>query len=54
MTAAGQSEWFFEEKDVTLLATSMLLVRIMIGKIEKMDHLVSTLRKVPIRQGQVG
>ena len=54
MTAAGQSEWFFEEKDVTLLATSMLLVRIMIGKVEKIERLVSTLRKVPIRQGQMG
>jgi hypothetical protein len=35
MTAAGRSEWVFEEKEVTLLATSMLLVRIMIGKVEK-------------------
>jgi len=54
MTAAGKSEWFFEERDTTLLATSMLLVRIMIGKVEKMDRLVKTLRSVPIRQGQLG
>lgn len=54
MITAGQSEWFFEERDVTLLATSMLLVRIMIGKIEKMDRLLSILRRVPIRQGQRG
>ena len=54
MTAAGRSEWVFEEKEVTLLATSMLLVRIMIGKVEKKDRLESTLHKVPIRQGQMG
>ncbi|TVY47527.1 hypothetical protein LOCC1_G003694 [Lachnellula occidentalis] len=54
MLAAGQSEWYFEERDVGLLATSMQLVRIMIGKIEKMDRLVSILRRVPIRQGQRG
>jgi hypothetical protein len=54
MTAAGQSEWYFEERDVTLLATSMLLVRIMIGKVEKMDRLASAVRRVPIRQGETG
>ena len=32
----------------------MLLVRIMIGKVKKMDRLESALRKVPIRQGQMG
>jgi len=54
MTTAGRSEWVFEEREVTLLATSMLLVRIMIGKVKKMDRLESALRKVPIRQGQMG
>jgi hypothetical protein len=54
ITGAGQTEWFFEERDVPLEATNMLLVRIMIGKVEKTDRLVNTLRKVPIKQGESG
>jgi hypothetical protein len=54
MIAPHQIEWYFEERDVSLLATSMLLVRVMIGKVESKDRLVSTLRKVPIRQEQAG
>jgi hypothetical protein len=52
MTEAGHLEWFFEEKEVTMWATSMLLVGIL-RKVEKIDRLVSTLLKMPIRQGQV-
>lgn len=54
MIAPHQIEWYFEERDVGLLATSMLLVRIMIGKVENMNRLVRTLRKVPIRPEQAG
>lgn len=54
MVASGRSEWVFEEKEVSLLATSMLLVRIVIGKIEKMDRLVEILRVVPIRGEEDG
>jgi len=54
MNEAGRSQWYFEERDVTLLATSMLLVRIMIGKVMKKDRIASVLHNVPIRQGEMG
>ncbi|KAF4635878.1 hypothetical protein G7Y89_g2198 [Cudoniella acicularis] len=54
MIAAGQSEWFFDERETTLEATSMLLVRITVAKVKKMDQLVNTLRSVPIKQGEPG
>ncbi|KAE8149261.1 hypothetical protein BDV25DRAFT_4511 [Aspergillus avenaceus] len=50
----GGSEWFFEERECPLTATSMLLVRVMIGKVEDGNRLVQTLRTTPIRQNQVG
>ena len=52
--AGVQSEWIFEERPVSLQATNMLLVRITIGKVEKMDRLVNILRSIPIRQGEQG
>lgn len=52
INASGHAEWYFDERDVSLLATSMLLGRVMVGKVESMDRLVSILRQVPIRQGQ--
>ncbi|PVH73063.1 hypothetical protein DL98DRAFT_59174 [Cadophora sp. DSE1049] len=52
MTGPGQSTWVFEEKSISLLATSMLLVRVMVAKVENRERLVDVLRKVPIRQGQ--
>jgi hypothetical protein len=50
----GGSEWYFEERDVPLAPTSMLLVRIMIGKIENKERLLNVLRNTPIRKGQLG
>ncbi|KAG4441311.1 hypothetical protein IFR05_003239 [Cadophora sp. M221] len=51
MIGPGQSTWVFEERSISLLATSMLLVRIMVGKVESTERLVNILRNVPIRQG---
>ncbi|KZF20584.1 hypothetical protein L228DRAFT_249337 [Xylona heveae TC161] len=50
----GKMEWFFEEREVPLAATNMLLVRVMIGKVEKRDRLINILRSVPIRQNVQG
>lgn len=44
----GGSKWLFEERECPLAPTSMLLVRIMVGKV------VEILRTTPIRQGQPG
>jgi hypothetical protein len=53
LTLSG-TEWFFDEQDIPLVPTGMLLVRIMIGKVEDKVRLVSVLRNTPIRQGQPG
>jgi hypothetical protein len=44
--------WLFEEKETSLLATQMLLVRICVGKIEKLDKAKEILRGVPVREEQ--
>jgi hypothetical protein len=43
-------QWIYEEKTVPLLATNMLLVRVMIGKVVDMERLERALRSVPIVQ----
>lgn len=50
--AGGISEFYFEERKCSLLPTSMLLVRIMIGKIVDGQRLVAILRKIPVRRDQ--
>lgn len=50
----GGSKWFFEERECSLAPTSMLLVRIMVGKITDRKRLVEILRNTPVRQGQPG
>lgn len=50
----GSWTWIFEEKESSLLATNMQLVRVMIAKVEKRDRLISILRNVPIREGTAG
>lgn len=54
LKAPGVVEWEFEERESLLLATSMLLVRVIIGKVEDGSRLVEILRSIPIRQGQAG
>ena len=46
--------WLFEEKEIPLVATQMLLVRICVGKIEKNDKVKAILRGVPIRDNVEG
>jgi hypothetical protein len=53
VTPSG-SQWVFDEHDIPLAPTGMLLVRIMIGKVEDKARLVHVLRNTPIRQGQPG
>lgn len=45
----GSSGWLFEERNIPLLATQMLLVRVCVGKLEKTDRVKAILRSVPIR-----
>ncbi|CAG7938098.1 unnamed protein product [Penicillium nalgiovense] len=49
--AAGSSQWLFEERGCPLIPTSMLIVRIMVGKVEDANRLAEILRATPIRQG---
>lgn len=50
----GGSDWFFEERESLLAPTSMLLVRVLVGKVVDGDRLVGILRNTPLRQGQPG
>lgn len=47
----GQIQWIYEERDIPLIATNMLLVRVVVGKVTNMEQLVKILRNVPIVQG---
>lgn len=51
---AGGSKWFFEERECPLAPTSMLLVRIMVGKVADENRLVKILWNTPIQQRQPG
>ncbi|KAK9445201.1 hypothetical protein VB005_00309 [Metarhizium brunneum] len=44
-----ESVWEYEELESTMLPTSMLLVRVMIGKVKDRNRLESLLRNIPIR-----
>ncbi|KAI1374867.1 hypothetical protein F4677DRAFT_461312 [Hypoxylon crocopeplum] len=50
----AHSTWEFEERDTAMEATSMILVRILIGKIKDQRRLASILESVPIRGNQPG
>lgn len=50
----GGSEWFFEERELQLNPSSMLLVRVIIGKVADGNRLAQILRNTPIRQDQPG
>ncbi|EPE31260.1 hypothetical protein GLAREA_12563 [Glarea lozoyensis ATCC 20868] len=54
MAGKGGSKWYFEERDIGVVATSMLLVRILVGKVEKMERIQALLRTVPIRSSEPG
>jgi hypothetical protein len=44
-----QSVWQFEERDIGMAPTAMILVRILIGKVKKKDRLETIMRSIPIR-----
>lgn len=54
ITGPNASAWFFEEKETTLSATSMLLVRVMIAKVEKKDQFLFVVWETPVRQVVAG
>lgn len=41
--------WEYEERDTTVLPTSMQLVRVLIGKVKDMNRLKSIFRNIPVR-----
>ncbi|KIW39650.1 hypothetical protein, variant [Exophiala oligosperma] len=46
--------WEFEKKSVSLRPTSMLLVRVLIGKVDDSARLDAILRQTPVRDGTDG
>ena len=44
-------EWIYEARTCNVFMTTMLLVRIMVGKVERKDRLEEIMRSVPIVQG---
>lgn len=49
-----ESVWEYEERESSMMPTSMLLVRVMIGKVKDTNRLKSLLRSIPIRSGVEG
>ncbi|OHE90607.1 hypothetical protein CORC01_14091 [Colletotrichum orchidophilum] len=45
----AQSVWQYEELDIPMVPTSMLLVRIMVGKVKNMNRLRSIFQRTPVR-----
>lgn len=50
----GQTPWTYEEMDISLEASQMLLVRILVGKIENKSRMTAVFRGVPLTQGDEG
>lgn len=49
-----ESVWEYEERESRLTPTSMLLIRVMIGKVKDRNRLESLLRNIPVRPEVVG
>lgn len=49
-----QSRWVFEERDIGMNPTAMILVRVVIGKVGNLERMASVLRQVPVHQNQPG
>lgn len=49
-----RAKWVFEERDIGMNPTAMILVRIMIGKVMSIERVMAGLRDVPIRDNQSG
>lgn len=54
VSSSGKHDWKYEEASIRLIATQMLLVRVMIAKIEDNDRMLQILRGIPIRGGDEG
>lgn len=48
------SVWSFEERSTSMTQTSMVLVRVLFGKIENTERLKAILRSVPMRGDRLG
>lgn len=48
------TQWVYEERDIGMNPTAMILVRIVIGKVMNMERVMAVLRDVPIRDNQSG
>ncbi|POS73721.1 hypothetical protein DHEL01_v207890 [Diaporthe helianthi] len=49
-----QSRWVFEEREIGMNPTAMILVRVIIGKVVSLERVASVLRNVPVNGGQPG
>ncbi|KAK7697938.1 hypothetical protein SLS64_013025 [Diaporthe eres] len=49
-----QSRWVFEERDIGMNPTAMILVRVIIGKVASLERVAAVLREVPVRDNQSG
>lgn len=47
----AESVWEYEERESSMLPTSMLLVRVIIGKVKDRNRLESLLRTIPVLPG---
>jgi hypothetical protein len=56
ITVGGKAHitWEFEERSTSIGPTAMILVRILIGKVENINRLVSVLQSVPIKGDEPG
>lgn len=50
----GKSSWYFEERDVPVAPTAMLLVRVLIAKVGNREKLLEILRNTPVKEGEAG
>lgn len=49
-----RTRWVYEERDIGMNPTAMILVRVVIGKVASLDRVMAVLRGVPVRDGQPG
>lgn len=49
-----RSLWEFEERDISMAQTAMVLVRVVVGKVANVTRLVSTIRSTPLNGDQPG
>ena len=54
MDGRTQIRWAFEERDIGMNPTAMILVRIVIGKVMSLERVMALLREVPVRDNQSG